>query len=89
MVGVVVGVVAGVVAAAFLTVAAQPSVEAAIRIEEAAAAAHGHGHEDGTEVVSRAVQRGPGLFGAYALTGAGFGALLGTVFVVAGRRRGG
>lgn len=85
----VVGLVAGLAAAAFVTVAGEPLVNQAIAIEEAAAedaAAHpagdasetgGHGDE---VVVSRTFQRGPGLFGAYALTGAAFGLLLAVAF---------
>ena len=77
---IVVGLLAGLVAAAFASVAGEPSIDAAIAIEEANAAAQPApepdvGHDDEASV-SRADQRGIGLFGAYALTGAAFGALL-------------
>ena len=81
---VVCGAVAGLVAALFLTVAAEPSIEDAIRLEHAATAA---GHADGDEVVSRDTQRGIGLFSAYGLAGAGFGLLFGTAFLLARRGR--
>ncbi|MGH9224395.1 MAG: CbtA family protein [Acidimicrobiales bacterium] len=77
----VVGAVAGLVAALFLTISAEPSIEEAIRIEQAA----DHGDEHADEVVSRDVQRGVGLFGAYAVSGAGFGLLFGFAFVAARR----
>lgn len=69
------GLVAGLSAALFLTIAAEPSIEEAIRLEAAAA---GHASD---ELVSRDVQRGPGLFGAYAVTGIGFGLLFAATFV--------
>ena len=68
------GLVAGLAAALFLTLAAEPSIEEAIRLEQAAASG-------GHELVSRGVQRGPGLFAAYAVTGAGFGLLFAAAFV--------
>jgi predicted cobalt transporter CbtA len=81
----VIGMLAGLVSAAFLSVTGEPSIEDAIAIEEAnAAAAAGHtggtGHEEDPEV-SREVQRGAGLFGAYALSGAAFGAFFGVTFL--------
>ncbi len=85
----VVGVLAGLVAAGFASVAGEPAIDDAIAIEEAEAAAHpepetnGHEHEAS---VSRSDQRGIGLFGAYALTGAAFGALL--ALTAYGLRRG-
>lgn len=76
----VVGLFAGLVAAAFASVAGEPSIDAAIAIEEANAAAQPRPEPDAVHddeaSVSRADQRGIGLFGAYALTGAAFGALL-------------
>jgi len=66
------GLVAGLFAALFLTVAAEPSVEEAIKLEQAAAAPDA---EHAEEIVSRSVQKGVGLFAAYALAGAGFGLL--------------
>ncbi|MGH8974405.1 MAG: CbtA family protein [Acidimicrobiia bacterium] len=81
---VVIGVLAGLVSAAFLSITGEPSIEDAIAIEEANARAADHtgatGHEEAPEV-SREVQRGPGLFGAYALAGAAFGALFGVTFL--------
>lgn len=82
-----VGLLAGIAAAGFASVAGEPSIDAAIAIEEADAAAdaaHAAAHPEPTAVdhhaeeasVSRRDQRGIGLFGAYALTGASFGALL-------------
>lgn len=76
----VVGVLAGFVGATFATIAGEPSIDAAIAIEEAAAANHDEApadddHNDDGAVVSRSAQRGVGLFGAYALTGAAFGAI--------------
>jgi predicted cobalt transporter CbtA len=77
---VVVGLLAGVVAATFASIAGEPSIRDAIAIEEANAAnapVEQHlGHEPEEATVSRADQSGPGLFGAYALSGAAFGALL-------------
>jgi predicted cobalt transporter CbtA len=80
-----IGMLAGLVSAAFLSITGEPSIEDAIAIEEAnAAQAQDHtgatGHQEEPEV-SREVQRGPGLFGAYALAGAAFGALFGVTFV--------
>ena len=80
----VIGLLAGLVSAAFLALTGEPSIEDAIAIEEAnAAQATDHlgatGHEE--PEVSREVQRGAGLFGAYALTGAAFGAFFGITFL--------
>jgi predicted cobalt transporter CbtA len=97
---VVVGIVAGLVSAVFLSITGEPSIEDAIAIEVAnAAEATEHtgatgpgreglgnpGHEEAPEV-SRSVQRGPGLFGAYGLAGAAFGALFGATFIGLRRR---
>ena len=84
------GLAAGVVAAVFFSIAGEPRIEDAIAIEqaqaEATAAAQNHGDasgggdaDDGIEV-SRAAQRGVGLFGAMGLAGAAFGALFGVVY---------
>lgn len=96
----VVGIVAGLVSAVFLSITGEPSIEDAIAIEEAnAAKAAEHtgstgldqeglgspGHEGAPEV-SRSVQRGAGLFGAYGLAGAAFGALFGATFIGLRRR---
>jgi predicted cobalt transporter CbtA len=87
---VVVGILAGLVSAAFLSITGEPSIEDAIAIEEAnAAKAAEHtgatGHEEAPEV-SRSVQRGAGLFGAYGLAGTAFGALFGVTFLALRRR---
>ncbi len=87
---VVVGLFAGIVAATFASVAGEPSIDDAIAIEEANATAHpepdtGAVHEEEASV-SRRDQRGIGLFGAYALTGAAFGVLL--ALTAHGLRRG-
>ena len=79
----VVGLFAGLVGGAFASVAGEPSIDDAIALEQAAAhdatgAAHDHDGDDGAEV-SRTAQRGVGLFGAYALTGLAFGALVALV----------
>jgi predicted cobalt transporter CbtA len=77
-----VGIVAGLVAASFAYVVGEPRIDEAIAIEGAAVAAlpdgmdDGHGHDHGEASVSRSDQRSVGLFGAYALTGAAFGAIL-------------
>lgn len=85
----VVGILAGLTAAVFASVAGEPMIADAIAIEEANAAAHLEpataGHDDEASV-SRRDQRGVGLFGAYALTGAAFGVLL--ALTAAGLRRG-
>jgi len=86
---VVTGVLAGLVAATFASIAGEPAIDDAIAIEEANAAAHpaaeeDHGEEEAS--VSRSDQRGVGLFGAYALTGAAFGGLL--ALTTHGLRRG-
>lgn len=84
-----IGVLAGLAAATFASVAGEPLISDAIAIEETNAAAHpepassGH-HEEAS--VSRRDQRGAGLFGAYALTGAAFGVLL--ALTAYGLRRG-
>jgi predicted cobalt transporter CbtA len=84
-----VGLLAGIVAATFASIAGEPAVDDAIAIEEANAAAQtvdpaAHGDDEAS--VSRSDQRGVGLFGAYALSGAAFGALL--ALTTHGLRRG-
>jgi predicted cobalt transporter CbtA len=83
---VVLGVLAGLLSAVFLSITGEPSIEDAIAIEAAnAAKAEDHvgatGHESEEPEVSREVQRGAGLFGAYALAGAAFGALFGVAYL--------
>jgi predicted cobalt transporter CbtA len=85
----VVGLLAGIVGAAFASIAGEPAVDDAIAIEEANAAAQPEdpaSHSDDEASVSRSDQRGVGLFGAYALSGAAFGALL--ALTAHGLRRG-
>jgi predicted cobalt transporter CbtA len=88
MAAAVVGLLAGIVGAAFASVAGEPAVDDAIAIEEAEAAPPedpgARGNDEAS--VSRSDQRGVGLFGAYALLGAGFGALL--ALTAHGLRRG-
>jgi predicted cobalt transporter CbtA len=74
----VVGLLAGIVGAVFASIAGEPAVDDAIAIEEANAATQPEdpAHSDDDASVSRSDQRGAGLFGAYALSGAAFGALL-------------
>jgi predicted cobalt transporter CbtA len=86
--GAVVGLLAGVVGAAFASVAGEPAVDDAIAIEQANSAEpeYSAAHSDDEASVSRSDQRGAGLFGAYALSGAAFGALL--ALTAHGLRRG-
>jgi hypothetical protein len=77
------GALAGLFAAALLTFTAEPSIAEAIRIEDAR---RPPGVAPEKPVVSRRVQKGFGLFGAYALAGAAFGLLFAAGFV--GARRG-
>src|SRR5512132_1509076 len=84
-----VGLFAGIVAATFASIAGEPAIDDAIAIEEANAAVQpedppAHGEDEAS--VSRSDQRGVGLFGAYALSGAAFGALL--ALTAHGLRRG-
>jgi predicted cobalt transporter CbtA len=87
-----VGIVAGLVAASFAFAVGEPRIDDAIAIEEANAAAQpevaaeGHQHDHAEASVSRSDQRSVGLFGAYALSGAAFGAIL--ALTVHGLRRG-
>ncbi|MEA2703859.1 MAG: hypothetical protein QOD63_1804 [Actinomycetota bacterium] len=88
---VLVGLLAGLLAALFLEAAGEPSIQEAINIERARAAAAAQEHADAAaghaspaepEIVSRSVQRGAGLFAAYAITGAAFGLLVAVAFWV-------
>lgn len=81
--GLIAGLVAGLLAGAFAFFFGEPSVEAAIQLEEAAAHEHGgeaaaHDHEEA--IVSRSTQSGIGLFFATGLTGAFVGGLFGLSF---------
>ena len=88
-----VGLLAGLCAATFGRIAGEPAIRDAVAIEEADAATDAApnapnptGHDAEEASVSRADQSGVGLFAAYMLTGAAFGALLG--LVTHGLRRG-
>ncbi|MET8280666.1 CbtA family protein [Micromonospora sp. NPDC005174] len=89
--GLLAGLVAGLLAGTFAYVVGEPHVEAAIAIEEAAAATHaespvdGHQHDEDA-LVGRNGQRG-GLFLATGLFGAAMGGLLATAYVLLSRRR--
>lgn len=74
----IVGLLAGLVAATFATIAAEPAIDDAIAIEEANAAAGPASEHAGDDEASvdRSHQRVIGLFAAYGLTGAAFGAIL-------------
>jgi predicted cobalt transporter CbtA len=84
-----VGLFAGIVAATFASIVGEPPIDDAIAIEEANAATQPEdppAHREDEASVSRSDQRGVGLFGAYALSGAAFGALL--ALTAHGLRRG-
>jgi predicted cobalt transporter CbtA len=74
------GILGGLLAALLLTFVGEPSIEEAINIEHDRAEATDDGGHAEPEIVSRTVQKGAGLFGAYALTGAAFGLLFAVVF---------
>ncbi|MEA2685114.1 MAG: hypothetical protein QOE93_309 [Actinomycetota bacterium] len=71
------GVVGGLLAALLLTFVGEPRIEQAIKLEQAQA---GHSVAGEPEIVSRSVQKGVGLFAAYAVTGAAFGLLFAVAF---------
>lgn len=75
--------VAGLLAGLFAFVFGEPSVDAAIQLEEAAAQEHGGeaaGGQEEEEIVSRSTQSGVGLFFATGLAGAFVGGLFGLAF---------
>ncbi len=78
------GILGGLLAALLLTFIGEPSIEEAINIEhdraEATAGPADAAHPAEPEIVSRSVQKGVGLFSAYALSGAAFGLLFAVVF---------
>ena len=84
VVAILLGLLAGLVGALFLEVTGEPSIQEAIDIEQSRAEAASTHASAGAEpeIVSRSVQRGVGLFSAYALTGAAFGLLLAVAFWV-------
>jgi hypothetical protein len=79
--GLLAGLLAGMLAAAFASVAGEPSIERAIAFESAADAAAGQ--TPATEIVSRSVQRGAGLFTASLVYGAALGGLFSLAFALA------
>ncbi len=79
--GLLAGLLAGMLAAAFASVAGEPSIERAIAFESAADAAAGQ--TPVTEIVSRSVQRGAGLFTASLVYGAALGGLFSLAFALA------
>ncbi len=85
---VLIGIFAGLLAAAFLSVTAEPWVDDAIALEEAAAKAEPEAEDSHHDeaVVARSDQKGAGLFAAYGLSGVAFGLLFAGTFV--GMRRG-
>ncbi|WP_026608098.1 CbtA family protein [Methylocapsa acidiphila] len=85
--GMLAGLLAGLLAAAFGALAGEPSIERAIAYESAAAQAAGEPPEP--EIVSRDVQRGPGLFAAAMVYGAALGGFFGLAFAFAHGRIGG
>lgn len=85
--GLIAGLIAGIAAALFAFFVGEPQVDAAIAVEEAAAAAaHDHGEE---ELVSRGVQSTIGLFTAQTAFGVAFGGLFSLVFAFLYGRLGG
>lgn len=79
------GFVAGLLAFGVARIVGEPSVDRAIAFEEQAhKTAHpGHQHEDEPELVSRAVQRGIGLFTGVVVYATAFGGLFALVFAFA------
>lgn len=76
--GLIAGVVAGMVAAIFAYFISQPHIDAAIEIEEAHGAEHGHEHA----LVSRGIQSTLGLLVAQAGYGVAIGGLFALVFAL-------
>jgi len=75
------GVVGGLLAATLLTFIGEPRIRQAIAIETAAAeAAHAGPLASEPEIVSRSVQKGVGLFAAYAVSGGAYGLLFAVAF---------
>jgi predicted cobalt transporter CbtA len=84
--GMAAGLLAGLLAGLFAFAFGEPSVEAAIQIEEAAASSHDHGeaaaggHSHEEEIVSRSTQSGVGLFFTMGLFGVTVGGLFGVAY---------
>jgi predicted cobalt transporter CbtA len=76
--GMIAGVIAGLLAAFFARIAIEPTVDLAIAFEAARDAAHHMAEEP--ELVSRSVQRGPGLIVAATCYGAAVGGIFALVF---------
>jgi predicted cobalt transporter CbtA len=77
------GILGGLLAALLLTFVGEPRIQQAINIEQARAQldkTHVESPGAETEIVSRTVQKGVGLFGAYALSGAAYGLLFAVAF---------
>jgi predicted cobalt transporter CbtA len=91
--GIVAGLLAGLLAGLFAFVFGEPTVDGAIRLEEAAAADHdhggdeaaGHSHEKEEEVFSRSTQK-VGLFFATGFSGMFVGGLFGMAYAYFGGR---
>lgn len=79
--GMLAGLAAGVLATVFAYVAGEPSVDAAIGLEESAHAAHGHHHGEDA-LVDRGTQRSLGLFTGIAGYAVAMGGLFAIVFAV-------
>jgi predicted cobalt transporter CbtA len=77
---VLVGLLGGLAAALLLTFVGEPRIQEAINIELAQAGPAGPSAGGEPEIVSRSVQKGVGLFAAYAVSGAAFGLLFAVVF---------
>ncbi|MFC0218928.1 CbtA family protein [Pseudochelatococcus lubricantis] len=86
--GMLVGLLAGVLGFVFAYLVGEPPVDAAIAIEESAAAAAGGASGDEPEVVSRLVQSTLGLLTALAVFGAALGGIFGLAFAYAQGRLG-
>jgi predicted cobalt transporter CbtA len=84
--GMLVGLAAGIAAFAFARIFGEPSVDLAIGFEGKMMQAMNM--PEGPELISRAVQSGPGLFVGTALYGAAFGGLFALVFAYAYGRMG-
>jgi predicted cobalt transporter CbtA len=84
--GMVAGLVAGLLAAAFASLISEPSIERAVALEVASAAASGHLREP--ELVSRSVQKREGLLTAGAVYGAAIGGLFALAFALCHGRLG-
>ena len=75
------GILGGLLAALLLTFVGEPSIEEAITIEHARTEQSARPNPvTEPEIVSRPVQRGVGLFAAYAASGAAFGLLFAVLF---------